>query len=998
MSRVRTFLAAFVAALLLVVPTSAQAQTGNVAGRVFDASNMRPLEGVQVEVAGRGGISGADGRFLITNIPVGPQTVRATIIGYATSETTVTVTAGQTTVLDFQLTLEALSLEGIVVTGYGQQEARDLTGVIEAVQAEEFNTGPVVAPEELIQGKVAGVQVITPGFRGGVNIRIRGGTSINASNEPLFVIDGVPVAVGGGLSAGSNPLSFLNPDDIETITVLKDASAAAIYGSRGANGVILIETKGGRAGAEMTYTGTVSASSVIGDLELVGADDFRAAVQQYAPSNAGALLNANTDWRDAIMRTAYGQEHSLTVTGGTDQSNYRISFGYNSRDGVVEGSDTERVTGSLNFNQLLLNDRLSVEANVKGSRVVDNFSGGAIGNATGFAPTQPILDPNNPNQYYEWNASAGLSPENPFPELENIENEGTAYRSLGGLQLQLDLPWVTGLQATSNLGYDVTKTENIYFAPSFLKAQEGSNPGSVSRSNNTDLKVLFDAYLNYKRPIGDNNDLEFTGGYSYENARAEFPSFYAAGLSADFLGSSGIPDANELGANLFVDESRLISFFGRLNYSIADKYLFTGSIRRDGSSKFGPEEEWGIFPSAAFAWRAIEEDFLADSDLFSDLKFRVSWGVTGNQAFASYQQYSSYLISDQFARVQFGDRFVTTIRPSAADPGIKWEETTSYNIGADFGLFDNRITGSLEYYFKNTDDLIFTVPVAAGTNLSDFVTTNIGSLENQGIELSLSAALIEAQDDGGFGWDASFNLAYNKNELTQINAVGAGDEQILVGGIAGGVGNTIQVLQPGSPVNSFHTYRHIIGADGKPIWADTNGDGNINEQDLYVDVNGDGTINQDDRQANESPAPDFIIGHSSYMTMGQFDLSYSMRAYLGNHVYNNIASDAGHYNRLVGAVPYSLHASVLANGFESPQYFSDIYIEDASFLRLDNITLGYTVDGMGMLDGARLFATIQNVFTLTGYSGIDPEALIGGIDNNLYPRSRTFSVGMTLGF
>ncbi|UCC25097.1 MAG: TonB-dependent receptor plug domain-containing protein, partial [Gemmatimonadales bacterium] len=286
MSRVRTFLAAFVAALLLVVPTSAQAQTGNVAGRVFDASNMRPLEGVQVEVAGRGGISGADGRFLITNIPVGPQTVRATIIGYATSETTVTVTAGQTTVLDFQLTLEALSLEGIVVTGYGQQEARDLTGVIEAVQAEEFNTGPVVAPEELIQGKVAGVQVITPGFRGGVNIRIRGGTSINASNEPLFVIDGVPVAVGGGLSAGSNPLSFLNPDDIETITVLKDASAAAIYGSRGANGVILIETKGGRAGAEMTYTGTVSASSVIGDLELVGADDFRAAVQQYAPSNA----------------------------------------------------------------------------------------------------------------------------------------------------------------------------------------------------------------------------------------------------------------------------------------------------------------------------------------------------------------------------------------------------------------------------------------------------------------------------------------------------------------------------------------------------------------------------------------------------------------------------------------------------------------------------------------------------------------------------------------
>lgn len=999
MSRVRTVLAALVTALLLAVPGAAQAQTGTVTGRVFDASNMRPLEGVQVQVGETGGLTNASGRFVVTNVPVGTVTVRATIIGYTSTETTVTVTAGQTASIDLQLTQEAIGLEGLVVTGYGEQEARDLTGVIEAISVEEFNQGAIASPEELIQGKVAGVQVVTPGFRGGVNIRIRGGTSINASNEPLFVIDGVPVQVGGGLSAGSNPLAFLDPDDIQNVTVLKDASAAAIYGSRGANGVVLIDTKTGRGidgPGRASYTGSFMASSVIDGLDLVSASDFRQAVQQYADFNAGALGSANTDWRAEIMRVGYGQEHDLDFAGGGDQSNYRVGLGYARRDGVVLGSDTERISASLNLSQILLNDRLSLEANVKGSRIVDNFEGSAIGNATGFAPTQPVMDGGD---YYEWDASAGLSPENPLAELEAIENNGTAYRSLGGLKMDLDIPAVTGLRLTSNLGYDITKTESIYFAPSYIKAQAGgSNPGTVSRSNNTSLGVLWDAYLNYKRPIGEANDLELTGGYSYENTRNEFPSFYANGLSGDFLGGSGIPDANELGADLFVDESRLISFFGRMNYSIAGKYLFTGSLRRDGSSKFGPDEQWGIFPSAAFAWRMIDEDFLSGSDLFSDLKLRFSWGVTGNQAFASYQQYSDYLISDPFARVQFGNRYVTTIRPSAADPGIKWEETTSYNVGLDFGLFEGRFSGAVEFYKKETDDLIFTVPVAAGTNLSDFVTTNIGSLENTGFEFTLDGAFIEAVDPGDFGWDGTFTLAWNSNELTQINAAGAGSEQILVGGIAGGVGNTIQVLQPGYAVNSFHTYRHIRGADGKPLWADVNNDGTINEQDIYVDVNDDGVINQDDRQAEHSPAPDFIIGHSSYFSRGRLDLSFALRAYLGNYVYNNIASDAGHYNRLTGAVPYSLHASVLENGFTSPQYFSDIYVEDASFLRMDNLTLGYNVEDAGILSGARLFATVQNVFTLTGYSGIDPEALLNGIDNNLYPRSRTFTFGLTLGF
>lgn len=384
--------------------------------------------------------------------------------------------------------------------------------------------------------------------------------------------------------------------------------------------------------------------------------------------------------------------------------------------------------------------------------------------------------------------------------------------------------------------------------------------------------------------------------------------------------------------------------------------------------------------------------------LFSDLKLRFSWGVTGNQEFDDYQQYSAYQISDPFARVQFGDRFVPTIRPSAADPGIKWEETTSWNAGLDFGFADNRVTGAIDVYLKDTEDLIFTVPVAAGTNLSDFVTTNVGALENRGIEFTLAAGIFEAREARDFRWDATFNMAYNQNEITRINALGSEAEQILIGGIAGGVGNTIKVLQPGYDASSFHAYRHIRDENGNPIYEDMDGNGVINDQDLYMDLNGDGVVNQDDRQPFEQSAPDFIIGHSSYFSFGGFDLSYALRAQIGNHVYNNVASDAGNYSRLLGVVPFSLHSSVLENQFEEPQYFSDVYIEDASFLRMDNITLGYTFSGFGPLDGARIFGTLQNAFTITGYSGLDPESLIQGIDNNLYPRARTFSLGLTLGF
>ena len=463
MKGVRKGLLAFLALLVWALPGQAQAQTGTIAGRIFDDTSLRPLEGVTLTVVGTGrtGLTNADGRFVITAVPVGEQIILAEILGYADATRTVTVTADQTAIVDIQMTNEAIQLQEIVVTGYGVQTAEDVTGVIDAVGTEQFNQGVITAPEELIAGKVAGVAVVTPGFRGGVNIRIRGGTSINASNEPLFVVDGVPIAPGGGLGAGSNPLSFINPQDIESVTVLKDASAAVIYGSRGANGVIIIQTKRGSAGSSISYTGSVNMSNRIGEIDLVGADDFRAAVAEFNPSSSALLLNANTDWRDEIMRTAYGQEHNLSVTGGSESSNYRVSLGYFGRDGIVQGSDTERITAALNFNQLLFNETFSVRANVRGSRIVDNFEGNNISNATGFAPTQPVFDEDG--SYYEWDAAAGLSPENPFPEIQNIVDEGTAWRSLGSLELEWDIPGITGLTATSDLGYDVTQAENVYF-------------------------------------------------------------------------------------------------------------------------------------------------------------------------------------------------------------------------------------------------------------------------------------------------------------------------------------------------------------------------------------------------------------------------------------------------------------------------------------------------------------------------------------------------------
>jgi TonB-linked SusC/RagA family outer membrane protein len=1012
MTRFRVLLVALLTTVIWAVPLEAQ-QTGTIRGRIVDASLLVPVSGAAVMVDGRTVLSDEDGRFVLTVVPAGTYTLRVARLGYGEVEETVTVVSGETTNVEIEMLAEAVEIEPLVAIGYGERPVRDLTGVVQEVSLEEFNPGRIVSPEELIQGKVAGVQVAEsnggePG--GGISIRIRGGTSVNASNEPLFVVDGVPLAVGGGISAGRNPLNFLNAEDIESMTILKDASATAIYGSRGANGVVIIETKGagrvvGGMGSRLTYTGTVSGSGVTAEPDVLTAQQFRDAVAEYNPSALDLLGNANTDWRDAVQRSGYGHEHTIAFAGATRDFDYRLSLGYLNQEGVIRGSATERATVGLRFRHRFFDERLSLSANVRGARINDDFTpGGVVGLSSIFAPTQPILDPDSPHGgYFEWyDYMEGAN--NPVAMLNLSVDEGTTLRSVGDIEARFEVPYVAGLRGNVRFGYDATKTERETFRPTYLRGEaERGYAGFVSRSNNTQSNVLFDVFANYDRSFESlgGTDLNLTAGYSYEESKSEYPYFEAQGLSFDYLGTSGVPAAQQQRSTIWLDESRLISFFGRANFTVADRYLLTLSVRRDGSSRFGADEQWGTFPSAAFAWRIINEPFLEDVGWLSDLKLRLTWGKNGNQAFENYQQYPTYDVGDDRVQYQFGDDFVTTIRPGAADRGIKWEETTSTDIGLDFGFSNNRFTGAIDYYFKKTKDLLFEVPVPAGTFTKNYIWTNIGSVENRGLELSLSALLFDGRD-GGFSWNADFNAATNSNELTEINPWGGG-EVILTGGIAGAVGNFIQVLQPGQPVNSFYVYRHIRDPEtGKPIYDDVNDDGFIDGDELllmYEDVNGDDVINQDDRVPFKSPAPTWIIGHTSRMTWGRFDASFTIRAYLGNHVYNNVASNYGHYRALSYVVaPNNLVTSVLDTGFESEQYFSDYYVEDASFLRMDNLTVGYTFSPFRSVQRMRVFGTVQNLFMLTGYDGVDPLAGVNGIDNNLYPRSRTFTAGVNVWF
>ena len=979
-----------------------------ITGTVTDAENGEPLIGASVRVKGTaaGAVTDIDGKYRLA-LPNDATEVDVSYTGYATK----TLTVGASNVIDVALS-PGVVLEETLVIGYGTVKKEDATGSVNAVTEKSFNRGAIVSPEALVSGKIAGVQITSnSGEPGGqTTVRVRGGTSVNASNEPLYVIDGVPIDNTphnpGGFSNGRNPLNFINAADIESITVLKDASATAIYGSRGANGVIMITTKKGKKGSpgRLSYDGYYTTSSFTEKPPVLNAEEFKNVVTYIAPERLDKLGGTSTNWFDAITQDAKGQSHSLSFSGGAQNLGYRASVGYQKLDGVLRSSSTERISASLAFNQSLFDDRLNVNFSLKSSRTKDQFDPGQIGAAWSFDPTQPIYDRANTAfaGFFEYNSA--LAPRNPVSAYVQNQDFDKVYRNIASMDAEYKMDdFIKGLSAKLILGVDVQNGERSRFQPTtYINKLVSNYAGELRIENLNRTNPLLDFYLNYKKDIGEHHRVDFTAGYSYQDFRNEYPSFRAYNLSTNAFGANSTTPAEDFEANNSVVENRLISFFGRANYAYMDKYLLTFTLRRDGSTRFGPSNRWGWFPSGALAWRIMQEGFAQGwTSVLSDLKLRLGYGITGNQAIPDFAYLPTYRYSDVRARYQFGYSngepvFVTTVRPNGYDPNLKWEETSSYNAGLDFGFLNGRINGTLEYYYKKTKDLLFTVSIPAGTNLTDRVLTNIGELENRGIELSLDGYVFNTRD---FSWNIGFNIANNKNKVLAIDQVS--DQGVLTGDISGGVGNKIQILQVGQPINSFFVFQQKYGTDGKPLkdGIDYNDDGVVDLKDMYEDINGDGVVSDLDKRPFKKPAPSVLIGISSSLSYMNFDLNFTLRASTGNYTYNNNASVAGYLNRVNERGDIflnNIHQSALVTGFTDRQYFSDYYVEDASFLRMDNITLGYTIPHMPKSSSLRLYVTAQNPFVWTKYSGLDPE-VGAGIDNNPYPRSRAYIFGLSLG-
>jgi iron complex outermembrane receptor protein len=869
----------------------------------------------------------------------------------------------------------------------------------------------VVSAEDLIQAKVAGVQVVSsnePG--GGISVRVRGQASVSGNNDPLFVIDGIPLPIGGGLSGGRNPLNFLNPQDIANVTVLKDAQATAIYGSRGANGVVLITTKNGSRNApQVTYGANYSNRRVARAPELLNAEEFRRVVQQYGPqSNVALLGNANTDWFDALSQTGGGQEHNFAVAGTRQDLQYRLSLGYLGEAGVLRGDNTNRVSAQFNYADRLFNNVLDVQSTLRGVRTRDIFGGGRfLGDALGSAPTNPIR--NTDGTFFA--TTNQLAPRNPLARLASADSSGQTDRAIGNLQARVNAPFLPGLSATVRGSFDAARTRQVGFTPTTDPGQAfqvDTLRGSYTQNLPDATTLVLDAFGNYTRRINQfAADLDVTGGYSYETSRGNNASFTALGLGSNALGTSSIPSATRLIITPpNVQERRLASFFGRANVTVAERYLFGLSVRRDGSSRFGENNQWGTFPAASVGWRLSDESFMRGRlPGVSDLKLRYSYGINGNEPFANYLAFSTYSYSVPQALVQFGDIFVSTLAPTTANASLRWEESRTHNLGLDFGLFENRITGTVDYYNKLTTDLLFNAPVPGGSNFNNRLLQNIGSLRNAGIEFGLNASVLEGRGTSAFGrlrYDANFNAATNRNRLLQISTTAGAVSEILAGQIGLG-GNFVQTLRPGLPLNTYRVYRARRDANGNPI----TGPNTALTPEFYVDQNNDGRIDDTDLVPYKNPQPRWILGHTSNFNYGRLDLNFTLRSYLGSYLYNRVAAEQATFSGVQqGGVLRNLNSAVFRYNFLNPQFNSDLYVERADFLRMDNITLGYALPDFRGLRSTRVFGTIQNAFTVTRYSGTDP--LAGGIaratggdngiDNNVYPLSRIFTLGLTVGF
>ena len=961
-----------------------------IQGTVVDADSGEPLIGANILIkdTSSGTVTDIDGSYSLT-VPEGSDIVVFSYTGYQTKE----ITIGASNQVNVALN-SGQALEEIVVIGYGTIEREDATGSLQSVSSEDFNKGAITGAQELLAGKVPGVSISTDGSPGAAStIRIRGESSLGASNDPLIVIDGVPIE-SSGVSGARNPLNVLNPNDIESFTVLKDASASAIYGNRAAGGVILITTKKGKAGEGLRvgYSANLSFGEAINTIDVLDADEFEAAVLKQFPEedhpSRELIGDANTDWQDEIYETAVSHDHNLYASGGIGEIPFRVSLGYSDKKGILMTDQFQRITTGINLNPGFFENTLQVNVQFKAMFTSNNFADrGAIGNALSFDPTRSPLDPNSQyGGFTTWTIPNGnpnvIAPTNPLALLSLTDDQSDVNRYLFNVAIDYRIPFLKDLRANLNVATDHSKGEGLKVIPNFASfAFDEINGGGVNNIyEQTKDNNLLEFYLNYKKTLGK-NELDILGGYSWQHFEVgnSFRNSDAAGTSSETtIGSDPA-------------EYFLLSLYGRLNYSYNDRYLLTLTLRRDGTSRFSPDNRWGLFPAAALAVKILDND----KNNFNKLKLRAGWGVTGQQDIGDFYAYlARYQLGFENAGYQFGDEFITTLRPNGYDANIQWEETTTINVGLDFSIIKDRLSGSIDFYQRQTTDLLNRIPVPAGTNLTNFVTTNVGDMENEGVELSLFTTPISKEN---FSVDLALNLAYNRNEITKLTAIDDPSyEGILTGGIAGGVGSNIQIHSVGFAPRSFYVFEQKYSENGDLLEGE------------FEDRNGDGIINISDRYRFEKPAPDYTLGLTGKVNVYKFDLSFAGRGNFGGYIYNNVQTDMGYLNRLYsssGALWNVNQSAVDLNvNDQSNLTFSDHFVTKADFFRIDHITLGYN---FGDLIGRffRVFATVQNPILITEYEGLDPEVFqpagVGvqfGIDNNIYPRPRTFLFGLSVEF
>lgn len=993
--------------LLGLLATPAFAQTGIIKGVVSDWATGETLPGANILIEGTttGAITNIDGEYILT-APAGEITLIASFLGYESETLKVNVAADETITINFELLPDIETLEEFVVVGYGVQKKEDLTGSISVVDTRDFNKGNITTPAGLLSGKIPGVQITSAGGAPGSGdiIRIRGGASLSANNAPLIVIDGVPID-NEGVPGIRNPLSTINPNDIESFTVLKDASATAIYGSRASNGVVIITTKKGEEGLPLTlnYSGTYSLSTNAKYVDVLDADQYRDVINEMYSDRPGVLEllgDESTDWQKQIFRDAIAHDHVLSGYGAVKQIPYRVSLGYNGQDGVLLRDNLQRVSGSVNVNPVLFDDHLKINFNARGSNVENQFANeGAIGAAVMFDPTKPVyVDDDTFGGYFAWvdeesNLPKRVATSNPVALLELTDNTSSVYRLITNLQLDYKFHFLPELKANLNLGYDYSQSEGSNFTPDYA-AWAYTSGGSTGVYDQQRKNELLDFYLNYEKELpGIESRFDVMAGYSWQHFHNQGSSLTTNirdnAYGADFQVFDGTLVDDEAIPYEYAGEYYLISFFGRFNYSFKDRYLLTLSLRNDNSSRFSPENRAGYFPSAAFAWKIIDESFLDNVTILSDLKLRLGYGVTGQQDVGGnyYPYLARYTAAQSGAYYPFGNDYITTLRPEGYDINIKWEETTTYNIGIDYGFDRDRYYGSIDIYQKNTEDLINFIPVPAGTNLSNYILTNIGSMVNKGIEASIFTRPYVSDD---FNWLLGLNATYSVTEITKLTTVDSEDYLgVFTGGISGGVGNNIQIHSVGYSPYSFFVYEQIYDTDGNPI------------EGLYVDRDEDGEITLDDLYRYKQPTPKYYFGLTSNMDYKNWSFSFAGRVHIGNYVYNNVSSMNGELSRLhrpEGPYLSNVTTDALDVGFNNAQYFSNYYVQDASFFKMDHITLGYNFKDL-ITKGLDLNVSfvVQNAFVITNYEGLDPEVAYG-IDNNIYPRPRIFVLSLGLQF